>query len=224
MGKLLPYAFKKTELLEQALSHCSVGSKNNERLEYLGDSILGFVVAATLYEKFPKASEGQLTRLRSQLVKGEKLAEIAHKIGLHEHIKVGKSESKSGSWNRDSVLADTLEAIFGAIYLDSNIKTCEKVILSMYGKCIKNISISDIKKDYKTNLQEYLQSRKQKAPLYKVINKKGEPHKPLFKVSCKIELLENSIFAEGASKRKAEQLAAKKILEILLELKKDDAI
>jgi ribonuclease III len=202
-------------LLEQALTHRSIGNNNNERLEYLGDAILGFVIADIIYQKFPKASEGELTRLRASLVKGEKLAEISRDIQLANEIKLGTGELKSGGWRRDSILANTLEALIGAVYLDSDIDSCRRVILKLYQSHLKDIDPADIKKDAKSQLQEYLQSRKQNVPDYEIIDEHGSSHQPEFTVSCKIDLLDEAIIAKGASKRKAEQAAAEKIIAML---------
>jgi ribonuclease-3 len=202
-------------LLEQALTHRSIGSSNNERLEYLGDSILGFVIADIIYQKFPTASEGELTRLRASLVKGEKLAEISREIELQEKVKLGTGELKSGGWRRDSILANTLEALIGAIYLDSDIESCRNFILKLYKTHLDNVNPADIKKDAKTQLQEHLQSRKQNVPDYKVISETGSSHQPEFTVSCKIDLFDEAVTATGKSKRKAEQAVAKQVITML---------
>ena len=201
--------------MQQALTHRSLGNNNNERLEFLGDAILGFVIAEALYQQYPEASEGQLTRLRAHLVKGERLAEIARTIELQENLKLGQGELKSGGWRRDSVLANTLEAIIGAIYLDSDFIACRTFIISLYQAYLAELNLNDIKKDPKTELQEYLQAHKQQKPVYKVINESGSPHKPTFKVTCMVDALDMEIVAEGTSKRKAEQQAARQALEKL---------
>jgi len=181
----------------------------------LGDAILGFVIADEIYRKFPNASEGELTRLRASLVKGEKLAEISRELQLANEIKLGSGELKSGGWRRDSILANTLEAIIGAVYLDSNIESCRHFILTLYQSYLENIDPTDIKKDAKTQLQEYLQSRKHNIPVYEIIDERGSSHQPEFTVSCKIDLLDEAVIAEGSSKRKAEQAAAEKTMVIL---------
>ncbi len=168
-----------------------------------------------MYKKFPEASEGQLTRLRAYLVKGEKLAEIARKLELSEQLILGPGELKSGGWRRDSILANTLEAIIGAIYIDSELETCRRVVLEIFDDELKKVSPADIKKDYKTRLQEYLQSRKLTIPVYNMLEESGTPHNPVFKVSCEIDMLDHIIYAEGGSKRKAEQSAAKKAFELI---------
>ncbi len=202
-------------MLERALTHRSIGNNNNERLEYLGDAILGFVIADIIYKKFPKASEGELTRLRASLVKGEKLAEIGRDIQLANEIKLGTGELKSGGWRRDSILANTLEALIGAVYLDSDIESCRNVILNLYQSHLENIDPADIKKDAKSRLQEYLQSRKHNIPDYEIIDEHGSSHQPEFTVSCKIDLFDEAVIAKGKSKRRAEQAVAEKIIAIL---------
>jgi len=202
-------------LLDKALTHRSIGNDNNERLEYLGDAILGFVIADILYHRFPNISEGDLTRLRASLVKGEKLAEIGRDIQLANKIKLGPVELKSGGWRRDSILANTLEAIIGAVYLDSDFESCKHFILNLYQSHLENINPENIEKDAKSQLQEYLQSQKENIPVYEIIDERGSSHQPEFTVSCKINLLDDVITAVGQSKRKAEQAAAEKVMAIL---------
>ncbi len=156
-----------------------------------------------------------MTRLRASLVKKEKLAEIARDISLEKEVKLGSGELKSGGWRRDSILANTLEALIGAIYLDSDIKKCRSFILTIYHKHLEIIDPENIRKDPKSRLQEYLQSRKKPTPIYEVINEKGSSHKPEFTISCKVDLLDDLIIATGSSKQKAEQAVATKILNKL---------
>ena len=181
----------------------------------MGDAILGFVIAEYIYNKFSASAEGELTRLRASLVKKETLAEIARDISLEKKVKLGSGELKSGGWRRDSILANTLEALIGAIYLDSNIEKCRSFILDVYHNHLEIIDPEDIKKDPKSQLQEYLQSRKKPTPIYEVINEKGSSHKPEFTISCKIDLLDDLVIATGSSKQKAEQAVATKILNHL---------
>jgi ribonuclease III len=202
-------------LLEQALTHRSFGNDNNERLEYLGDAILGFVIADIIYHKFPKATEGELTRLRASLVKGEKLAEIGRDFQLSNELKLGAGELKSGGWRRDSILANTVEALIGAIYLDSDIESCRNFILDLYQSHLENIDPTDIRKDAKSQLQEYLQSRRKDVPIYVIVEESGTSHHPEFTVSCEVELLDEIVIAKGSSKRKAEQSAAEKAMSAL---------
>ncbi len=202
-------------MLEQALTHRSLGNNNNERLEYLGDAILGFVIAEYLYNNFPDSSEGELTRLRASLVKGEKLAKIGREIQLSDNLKLGTGELKSGGWRRDSILANTIEALIGAVYLDSDIESCRAFIFDLYQHQLEDIDPSDIKKDPKSQLQEFLQSRNQDVPIYETIDESGTSHQPEFTVSCKVNLLDELIMAKGTSKRKAEQAVAKKAMSML---------
>ena len=201
--------------MSQALTHRSLGNNNNERLEYLGDAILGFVIADIIYAKFPDASEGVLTRLRASLVKGEKLAEIGRELQLSDKLKLGQGELKSGGWRRDSILANTLEALIAAVYLDSGIESCRVFILNLYQSHLEKVDPADIKKDAKSQLQEYLQSIKENVPVYKVTEEYGSSHQPEFIVSCDINLLDELVVAKGASKRKAEQAAAEKAMSKL---------
>ncbi len=156
-----------------------------------------------------------MTRLRASLVKGEKLAEISREIELSNEVKLGTGELKSGGWRRDSILANTLEALIGAVYLDSDIESCRNFILKLYNSHLESVNPADIKKDAKTQLQEYLQSRKQETPEYKVISETGSSHEPEFTVSCKIDLFDEAVIATGKSKRKAEQAVAKQVITML---------
>ncbi len=211
----LDYIFRDKILLTTALTHRSVGRNNNERLEYLGDALLGFVIAETVYKRFPQASEGELTRLRASLVKGETLAEQAKILDLGQYIKLGSGELKSGGWRRNSILANTFEAIIGAIYLDSEFDTCRDTVLALYEPLLKNISPDKLSKDPKTRLQEYLQAHKHNLPNYKIIMEEGEAHAKKFFISCEISELGMDVQAEGRSKRAAEQAAAQEVLDIL---------
>jgi ribonuclease-3 len=216
----LGHTFTNKNLLSLALTHRSYHKTNNERLEYLGDAILGFVIAEALYHKFPEQSEGDLTRLRASLVKGETLAKLAKEIELGEFIILGTGEMKSGGWRRQSILSNTLEALIGAIHIDAGISASSGFISRIYEEMLETLSPSDINKDPKTKLQEFLQARNEKLPVYKVIDEQGEAHKREFKVECFIDYLEDKIIAEGRSKRSAEQSAAEKVLLILDEKKK----
>ena len=218
--KIFNYAFKNTDLLDLALSHRSIGSKNNERLEFLGDSILGMVISSELFQRFPNEKEGVLTRLRSSLVKGDTLSEIATELNLGDYIKLGSGELKSGGYRRASTLADVVEAIIGAIYLDSKsdfgISTVEKIILTIFKNRIDNCEPTGVLKDPKTRLQEHLQAKNLPLPTYNVVSISGKEHLQTFKVSCAIEGFSNHVVAKGASRRKAEQAAAEKALNTLI--------
>lgn len=211
----LGYFFADLGLLELALTHRSFGGKNNERLEFLGDSILNYVIAEDLFHRFPKAKEGELSRLRASLVKGDTLAELAREFQLGDYLKLGAGELKSGGFRRDSILADAVEGIIGAIYLDAGMDVCREHILSWYKERLSATSLKVVTKDAKTRLQEYLQARKHALPQYDVVNIEGEPHDQTFFVHCVIELFPEAIEGKGNSRRIAEQKAAAKALKIL---------
>ncbi len=215
LSNKLDYQFKNTDLLELALTHRSAAAVNNERLEYLGDAVLGFVIAEALYHKFELGPEGVLTRKRAVLVKKETLAGLAKELELGQYLRLGTGERKSGGWRRDSILSNTLEAVMGAIYLDSDFDTCRDFILVLYRDLLAGLSLEDSGKDAKTELQEYLQARKQPLPAYQVIAEKGEAHDRVFTVACRIESLHDVIEASGKSKRAAEQSAAHAALALL---------
>jgi len=211
----LNYQFKNTDLLELALTHRSANSSNNERLEFLGDAILGFAIAEVLFQKFLDGPEGALTRKRASLVEKETLAHLARQLDLGQFLYRGTGEKKSGGWRRDSILANTLEAIIGGIYLDSDYETCRHFILHLYNDLLDGLSLEDSEKDPKTELQEYLQGRKQSLPTYYIVTEEGEAHERIFTVECEIEALDERIKASGKSKRAAEQSAAQKVLNLL---------
>ncbi len=216
LSQLIGYQFKNKELLTLALTHRSMGSRNNERLEFLGDSILGMVISSELFKRFPNEKEGILTRLRSSLVKGETLSKIAAELNLGEFIQLGSGELKSGGFRRASTLADAVEAIIGAIYLDSckeyGTEKIEKIILDIFKKRLDECEPGGVLKDPKTRLQEYLQSKNLPLPTYNVDSISGKEHLQTFKVSCSIEGFHNHVVATGGSRRKAEQAAAEKAL------------
>ena len=176
----LGYQFQDEALLEAALVHRSVSAENNERLEFLGDSIVNFVIAKTIYHRFPLAKEGHLSRLRANLVRGDTLAQIAKEISLGDFLKLGPGELKSGGDQRASTLADTLEAVIAAIYLDGNNASCEAVILQLFKDRLDNVSLSKDLKDPKTQLQEYLQARKLPLPTYNIASVEGDAHNQVF--------------------------------------------
>ncbi|OGT74934.1 MAG: ribonuclease III [Gammaproteobacteria bacterium RIFCSPLOWO2_02_FULL_56_15] len=211
----LGYSFRNSKLLEEALTHRSYCDANNERLEYLGDAILGFLIAEILYTRFPEHKEGALTRMRSTLVKRETLAGIARSISIGSHIKLGTGERKSGGWRRDSILANALEALIGAVYIDSDIETCRLFVQNLYADQLLNLAAESPEKDPKTRLQELLQARKKQLPVYEVIEEIGEAHDREFVVSCLIGDLSTLFHARGRSKREAEQLAASRALKML---------
>ena len=215
LTRSLQYEFCDATLLEQALTHRSVSGRNNERLEFLGDAILSFVIAERLYQQFPAESEGVLSRLRASLVKGETLAELARDLELGEYLSLGQGEMKSGGFRRASILADAFEAIIGAVYLDSDVDTIRALLLRQFDARLKTISPNATIKDPKTRLQEYLQGRRLELPIYELVSLEGEAHEQQFVVSCEINGGECQAKGEGSSRRKAEQAAAEKVLESL---------
>ncbi|MCS3902619.1 ribonuclease-3 [Methylohalomonas lacus] len=210
----LGHDFNDAELLKTALTHRSVGAANNERLEYLGDAILGFVIAEALYQQFPQASEGSLTRLRAALVKRETLARLGRQQELGDLIQLGSGELKSGGWRRDSILANAMEAIIGAIYMDAGIEICRQRILDLYSQLLSEVSPEKAGKDPKTMLQEYLQARHLPLPIYRIESESGEAHSREFTVECAVDGLD-VIRASGRSKQMAEQAAAEQALQYL---------
>jgi ribonuclease-3 len=216
--KQLDYDFEDSALFQQALTHRSADPKNNERLEYLGDAILSFIIAEALFERFPQVKEGKLSRLRSSLVKGVTLAEIGRELQLGEVLILGPGELKSGGFRRESILADTVEAILGAVYLDSDINQVKALTLRLYQERLEAIDVKQVVKDPKTRLQELLQSRQQVLPIYSVRELKNTKNKsPQFEASCQIPLLSKVVVAQGASHRKAEQKSAERALILLAE-------
>lgn len=211
----LDYRFADSLLLEQALTHRSAGGLNNERLEYLGDAILGFVVADALYHQFPEASEGQLSRLRSSLVKRDTLARVAREFDLGAYLNLGPGELRSGGHARSSILADGVEAVLAAIYLDGGYDAARKVILDVFSPRIQALNLEAHQKDPKTRLQELLQSRKLSLPSYQVTEITGDPHQQTFHVLCAVEELQREVTGTGSSRRKAEQDAASRLLSTL---------
>ncbi|WP_017445757.1 ribonuclease III [Gayadomonas joobiniege] len=216
LANALGYHFKQPELLEQAVTHRSARSLHNERLEFLGDSVLSFIMAEQLYNQFPKCKEGDLSRMRSTLVRGETLAQIAQQFNLSDYLVLGPGELKSGGHRRNSILEDGLEAIIGAIYLDSDIATVKPLVLSWYAKRLKNLQPGQAQKDAKTQLQEWLQGRKLELPTYKVESISGQDHNQTFTVSCSINE-QTATSGTGSSRRKAEQSAAREMLNQLTE-------
>lgn len=211
----LNYRFRDSALAALALTHRSVGKPNNERLEFLGDALLGAFVAEMLYEAHPKASEGELSRLRAQLVNGQALAEIARELELGDAIKLGPGELKSGGFRRDSILADAFEASLAAVFLDGGFEACRQVVRELFGERIATLQRSS--KDAKTRLQEWLQGRGHALPQYELVDSHGEDHAKIFDVRCTVaEPWPYSADASGSSRRQAEQDAAEAVLANLL--------
>lgn len=215
LSQRLGYQFTDESLLTQALTHRSFARQNNERLEFLGDAILNCTIAQQLFERFPRAKEGQLSRLRAHLVKGETLAELGREFELGECLRLGSGELKSGGFRRDSILADAVEAVIGAISLDASLAEAQAVIQRWYENRLADLNLSDNIKDSKTRLQEFLQSRKAPLPVYRVRDVSGEAHDQTFTVDCEVEGLEQATVGEGNSRRIAEQEAARAALEAL---------
>lgn len=211
----LNHQFTDNTLLQAAVTHRSSTKPNNERLEFLGDSILNVVITTELYLRFPKALEGELTRMRAALVKGETLAEIAKALEIGEYLNLGIGEQKSGGHQRESILANALEAIIGAIYLDAGIETVKSHILAWYNTRLNTIVPGALEKDAKTRLQEYLQAKRLPLPEYQVLEIAGDSHDPLFQVQCVVSLLKAPLIGKANTRRKAEQNAAEAALKVL---------
>jgi ribonuclease-3 len=210
--KKLEYSFNDIGLLDEALTHRSFSARNNERLEFLGDGILNFVIAHELFKSYPDVQEGDLSRLRANLVNKESLAEIANDLCLGDVIKLGSGELKSGGFRRPSILADAVESILGAVYCDGGFETCRNLIVRLYAsKLSSSIDLQSLK-DPKTRLQELLQSRSYPLPDYQVINITGQAHAQIFHLKCSIEQMNIEVKGEGKSRRKAEQVAAEKAI------------
>lgn len=211
----LGYTFQNTALAEQALTHRSYGASHNERLEFLGDSIVNFVTAEALFQRFPTTREGELTRMRATLIRTETLADIARDLQLGDHIRLGSGEMKSGGKRRESTLADTLEALIGAIYLDGGIEICKQRVLAWFETRLAQVVPGEINKDPKTRLQEWLQARGKTLPVYTLAATHGEEHNQHFDVVCNVPSVTPTFAGSGASRRAAEQAAAQSALEFL---------
>jgi ribonuclease-3 len=209
----LGYTFQKPDLLMQALTHRSHSKKNNERLEFLGDSVLNCTVAEMLYERYGDLDEGDLSRVRANLVKQQALYEIAQALQLSDCLRLGEGELKSGGFKRPSILADSFEAIVGAIFLDSGFDASKKVLRKWYSQILEHVDPRTLGKDDKTLLQEYLQGHQLPLPIYTVVATTGVAHNQQFEVECSIPSLKVTLNGKGASRRAAEQAAAKLSLE-----------
>lgn len=217
LASRLGYQFKNAALLAQALTHRSFSANNNERLEFLGDGALNFIIANQLYNRFNKLPEGDLSRLRAQLVKESTLCEIAISLNVGESLKLGEGEMKSAGWKRPSILADALEAIVGAVYIDGGHLAAEALVLQLFSEKISQIDPKIIDKDAKSQLQEYLQAKKIALPDYNVVLIEGEAHAQTFKIACNIQALNINTVGEGTSRRNAEQQAAQLVLDKILD-------
>jgi ribonuclease-3 len=210
----LGHTFGDAGLLQQALTHRSHSSLHNERLEFLGDSILNCVVASILYDRYLQIDEGDLSRLRANLVKQQSLYEIAQKLELSQFLRLGEGELKSGGFRRPSILADTLEALLGAIFLDAGFDAAAKVVRSFYIPILDTVDPRTLGKDAKTLLQEFLQSKKISLPLYNVVATHGAAHSQEFEIECLVPKLGIQVYGRGGSRRAGEQAAAKLALEV----------
>ena len=213
LQRQLGHRFADASLLRQALTHRSHGQPNNERLEFLGDSVLNCVVAAMLYRHFTRIDEGDLSRLRANLVKQQSLYEIAQRLGLSQYLLLGEGELKSGGFRRPSILGDTLEAIVGAVFLDGGFEAAQSVIVALYRPVLETVDPRTLGKDAKTLLQEYLQGKKLPLPVYAVVATHGAAHSQVFEVECAIPKLKIRVLGSGASRRAAEQAAARGALD-----------
>ncbi|PHS71999.1 MAG: ribonuclease III [Cycloclasticus sp.] len=214
LQKKINAKFVDTSLLEQAVTHRSIGQNNNERLEFLGDSILGFIVADEIFTHFPNIDEGIMSRLRAHLVNRDSLAVVAKKLDLSDELILGQGEMKSGGKHRSSILSDAVEAIIGAMYKDKGLVETRAWVLSVFDEQLKSLTLDTATKDPKTQLQEYLQSCGKPVPKYTVVSTKGLAHNQLFKVECYVEGVE-VISSTASSRKKAEQKTAEKVLKVL---------
>lgn len=206
------YRFSDPGLLDKALTHRSAGERNYERLEFLGDAVLDLVISERLFFLHPDSPEGDLSRMRSRLVRADSLKDVASRLNLGEHVRLGSSERKSGGRRRASILGDALEAVLGAIYLDGGYEACRQVILKVFEPAIANLPDADQLKDAKTRLQEYLQARGRPLPRYEMLDERGADHAKEFTVECRLEDADDASEATGSSRRKAEQGAAEALL------------
>lgn len=215
LQQALGYQFTDLELLEQALTHRSASARNNERLEFLGDSILNHIIAEELFRRFPSSREGEMSRMRASLVKGDTLADLGEELGLGGYLRLGAGERKSGGHRRGSILADAFEAVVGAILLDSDAQRCRECVLALFAHRLQQLTPGLVDKDAKTRLQEYLQSRSSPLPQYDLLDVQGEEHARQFRVACRLAKPQLVAEGRGGSRRKAEQEAASMALEKL---------
>lgn len=211
----LGYRFHDEGQLQLALTHRSFGTPNNERLEFLGDSVLNLILAEALYRKFPATREGQLSRLRAQMVKGATLAKLAREFGLGPCLRLGEGEMKSGGQQRESILADALEAVIGALYLEAGFSVCTERVTTWYESRLSQLSPDEPSKDPKTELQEYLQARQLPLPDYEVVQVAGQAHARTFTIACRVAPLKEPLQASASNRRDAEQQAATAALQKL---------
>lgn len=215
LARHLGHRFRDESLVIQALTHRSASSRNNERLEFLGDALLGVVIAEVLWQRFPDASEGDLSRLRASLVNKEMLARLARDLTLGDYLVLGPGEQRTGGHQRDSILADALEAIFAAVYLDADFHAVRQVILGIFEAALAETRDDQVDKDPKTRLQERLQARRRPLPEYEVLGVDGSQHAQVFHVRCRLPDDDREVHGDGTSRRRAEQAAAESMLERL---------
>lgn len=215
LERALGHTFLRRELLQQAVTHRSYGTPHNERIEFLGDSVLNCAIAARLFELFPGLREGELSRLRANLVRQETLFVIAQELTLGNYLRLGEGELKSGGFRRPSILADALEALFGAIFLEAGFDAARSVILRLYDAQFKAIDPRQAGKDPKTALQELLQGRRLALPQYVLLETRGEAHAQEFEVECRVAELDVCVRGTGSSRRSAEQEAAQQVCRML---------
>lgn len=209
------HVFTDVALIRTALTHRSFGTPNNERLEFLGDGILDFVIAASLFHRFPDLPEGDLSRLRANLVRQDTLHKLATELAIGSALRLGEGELKSGGAARPSILADALEALFGAIYLDGGFSAAQSVIERLFAPLLDSIKPGEFQKDAKTRLQEWLQGRKKALPRYRLLETSGAAHEQRFSVACEIDNPRVLAIGQGNSRRVAEQVAAEQALKEL---------
>ncbi|NCC27977.1 MAG: ribonuclease III [Gammaproteobacteria bacterium] len=215
LARLIGHKFAREELLRQALTHRSAASANNERLEFLGDALIGFVIAEALWQRFPEADEGTLSRMRASLVKRETLAALARGLDLGDYLHLGAGELRTGGYARDSILADAFEALWGAVYLDAGFNSARELVLRLFATRLAQTSATHAGKDPKTQLQEWLQAQRRPLPEYTVVATGGDQHAQTFVVRCALSDADLSTCAEGGTRRGAEQSAAHAMLEQL---------
>ncbi len=218
LSKKLGHQYQFISLLQHALTHRSMGAKNNERLEFLGDSLVNFMIADVLFHQFNNLPEGDMSRVRAHLVKGDTLALIGREYNLSDYLVLGPGELKSGGFRRDSIIADAVEAIIASVYEDAGLDACRALVLRLYHKRLEVLDPKNIGKDPKTRLQEWLQSRNQPLPEYSIITVNGAAHAQEFTISCFVEKLNTKFEASASNRRKAEQKAAESALKALGEV------
>lgn len=213
--KRLGHHFRQTDLLERALTHRSFGADHNERLEFLGDAVLSLAISSLLFERFAGSDEGDLTRVRAHLVREESLHRVALQVGLPEVVRLSEGEARGGGAQRASILADALEALIGAVFLDGGFDASKDLVQRLFGEVIAGTEIGGWAKDAKTELQEWLQARRLPVPTYRIVATRGQAHAQTFEVECVVPALGLTEAGEGRSRRQAEQDAARRMLDAL---------